>query len=236
MKVLIIGAGRMGSALAHRSVARGHNTLVLCRSARSRTIRALPKKARVEVIATAASTDADLVLVAAPAWADRSKEALIAQFLDRIDRDIPVCSAAAYSGVPSAMWAAGRPFAKFMCSPAVANTRYKPLVILEAMNRRARVTFEKWLGPAHLKLANAQSFERLCTIFIATALHCEMLCRVNASLPSNLSPGDKRVSAETLLEAFSLLETFDFDPAAAFAACLTPRGRTLATTRKFFRA
>ena len=73
MKVVIIGAGRMGSALAFRSVAFGHDTRVLCRSLRSRSNRPLPEKAMLETISDADASGIDLILIAAPAWADHRK-------------------------------------------------------------------------------------------------------------------------------------------------------------------
>lgn len=226
MRVIIIGAGRMGSALAQRSVELGHSTRVLGRTSHSRSNRPLPKRIKIELISKASPDGAELILIAAPAWADSRKEGLITSFLRKTDKTTTICSTAAYAGAPTEEWSCGRRFTEMMCSAAIANTRHRPLVILTDTDRIACDVVKEWLGPANVHVAEPASFGRLCSIFIATAIHCESLRRTLKTLSPQPDHREKRFSADTLSEAFALLETFSFDPNAAFDACLTPRGRT----------
>lgn len=234
MRVDIIGAGRLGSALAQRSVQTGHETRVLCRSLKSRSIRRLPKQVTLETITSADTSEIDLVLIAAPTWADQRKEALIRSFLRRVDPVVPICSAAAYPGVDLGDLDAEHPFLRFMCSPAIASLDYKPIVIACGKSQRSRIQFSDWVGDARILFTTPSNFERHTSLFFATALHCETLRRVQAKLKPKVTKNERRFAATTLLEAFTLLEAYDFEEKRALEACLTPRGLTRQAISSFF--
>lgn len=235
MQITIIGAGRLGSALARRSVAFGHETHILCRSLRSRTNRLLPAQATLECIAGAKPNNkTDLVLIAAPAYASRPKEELITVFLRKLESTVAVCSGVAYTAAPSAEWARGRPFLQFVCSSALANTQRLPLVLVHGTNRVARARFSSWLGPASLHYASKSDFERLMFLLAVAPLHAEILRRVTASM--KIKPGEQQLIAQTLLEAYALMEIAQFEPVAAIDACSTPRGFTRDNLHRFLGA
>lgn len=221
----------MGSALAQRSVGFGHDTRVLCRSLQSRTNRLLPKQVLLEPIAHAEVTEMDLLLIAAPAYANRHKEGLISAFLRRLDNSVSVCSGAAYADAPTAEWARDRPFLQFVCSPALANTQRPPLVLVHGTSRTARSKFVSWLGPARVHYANRRKFERLTFLMAIAPLHSETLRRVIGSLKTNAN--ERRLISETLPEAYALMEVSGFDPEAAIDACSTPHGFTRAAIQQF---
>jgi hypothetical protein len=233
VRVVIIGAGRMGSALAARSVNEGHETRVLCRLLNSRTIRPLPDAAVLEEISSASQESPDLVLIAAPAWADPRKEALVTAYLSKIDKKVPVCSTAAYPGAPNRIWSSRHPFLRVMCSAAIGNPKRAPLVVISGESRIAFRQFEQWIRTATIQRADSKAFDRLSNMFIATAVHCETLRRIEEYYQSSSSWTERRFAALTLLEAFSLMEAHSFDAADAFDVCLTPRGMTGEVVRRF---
>lgn len=188
----------------------------------------------MEPISRATPSGVELVLIAAPAWADRSKEALISKFLMQIEKSVPVCSAVAYAGAPNKAWGSGRPFLQFMCSPAIANAKHAPLVITQGRSRSAYREFARWVGKAKIYEAGSGDSDRLLSLFFATAVHCEALQRTMTELRPGAAKREQRFAAETLLEAFALLETHDFSARNALEACLTPRGLTRQALNAFF--
>jgi hypothetical protein len=120
-----------------------------------------------------------------------------------------------------------------MCSPGIANPKRKPLIIVHGGSKQAYERFEAWLGEGLIQRTTARDFERLCSLFVATAVHCEVLRRISASLQPKLTAREAAFATATLLEAQGLLEYFDHDFAEAYAACLTPRGRTILTVQQF---
>jgi hypothetical protein len=223
----------MGSALAHRSIALGHKTEVLCRSLRSRSNLPLPAGAKLKSIYEATVDGFDIVLIAAPAWANDKKERLISSFLSKLDPEIPVCSAVAYPKAPIGSWGRKHPFLRFICSPAIANPHRKPLVIVSTTSHEARQAFSGWIGGAILHEVSGRELARGTTLFMTTIVHCGVLQRMASSLRPVADAKERQFAAATLVEAFGLLETYEFNPEKALAACATPRGLTHEILHRF---
>jgi hypothetical protein len=186
----------------------------------------LPGKVKLQSISEATVDKFDIVLVAAPAWADQKKERLISSFLSSLDPAIPVCSAVAYPKAPTGSWGRKHPFLRFICSPAIANVHRRPLVIVSSTSHQAREVFSKWAGAAILHEVSGRELARATALFMATIVHCGVLRRMASSLRPIADAKERQFAAATLVEAFGLLETCAFDAEKALAACATPRGLT----------
>lgn len=236
MNVSIIGAGRLGSALAHRSTQRGHTTAVSCRSFSSPSNRQLPEAANFAEIRSSTASDADIVFIAAPANHNEGKERLITDFLNTLSPGVPIFSTVSYPGAPLMDWGKGRNLTELMCSAAIANTKQRPIIIAKTKNKKKLNTLREWAGPCKFFTGVDEEYERYSSLFLATAIHCDVICRATSLLVKNANSAENQFVTETLLEAHSLLKYSEYDPALALDLCLTPGGKTAQVLHELFDA
>jgi len=226
MKATIIGAGRLGAALALRSVRLGHETRVLCRNSDSPSVHPLPAEIRVEEIHAAQPEDAELVLIAAPGFSDPLKEQLVGNFLKLTAPLTTICSAVAYPGAPHEVWGANRSYLRFMCSPAISSVDQEPIVLILNGNRTTQSSFLEWLGPVMALVVQADAFERLSHLFMASVVHLETCRQFLVGVEGGSTAMEQKFMASTLREAAILLDSFGYSPTGALDACSTPHGAT----------
>jgi len=220
MQVTLIGAGRLGAALARRSLAQGHRTRILTRNTPlPADIAAHPLSSEQSCTAAVADTADDLVILAAPSVNDGAAEALVDRYLESVPVSTPVASAVGYAGAPHSRWGNGRAYVRFLATPAVANPVAQALFILDgdAMEWPALC---RWFGPATLAAGSGDAFVRHVRLLMATPLHLGLLSHLLAQIDI-----DPRLASAPLSEAAILLGLAG-DPATAVDLCATPGGLT----------
>jgi hypothetical protein len=227
MKVTIIGAGRLGAALALRSCGRGHDTRILVRSRRR-----APDSLRsfCEPIDSAVSLGEDLILLAAPGFHDLDAEKRLEAFLTRAP-GIPIASAVAYPQAAHSRWAAGRSYARFLCSPAVVDAQHPAILVLNPDAGGADKRLVEWFGPATLVSGDASAFAHNGTLLMTTTLHLalvDMMLQIGSRRPE-----DSKLLKATLVDAAVLLSAATDNASKALNQCSTPKGGTLRLTAAY---
>ncbi len=226
MKTVIIGGGRLGSALARRSVVLGHTTRILGRESHLNSAHSPPPEVTIEAISRAQPDDAEIILLAAPGHADRNREALVEQFLRKLPKEVPVCSAVAYPDAPHTTWAHDRLYLRFICSPAIASPKCQTTIIALNSEARVRTEFARWLGRTDAMFVDVSTFDRLSSLFMATVVHLQTIRLFLDNLNGGPTRQEVQFAASTFREAEELLRLFSYSPASALEACSTPLGLT----------
>ena len=226
MTVTIIGAGRLGGALALRMTGLGHDCRILHRSPPPDHLRDLPNL-RWSPLALAAHHPADtLVLIAAPAQKDVAAEMEISDYLAKVPRQCLVASAAIYENAPHESWSAGRRYMRFLASPAISVPDHPALLVIDGDAQSCPELLEG-LGPVTLAPGSGEAFLRHVQLLMGTVLHLAVL--------EHLAPEDqleRDLVASTLREASVLLSLTGQDPDAAIDLCATPGGLTRRLTSR----
>jgi len=213
MDIAVIGAGRIGTAVADTASQAGHDVRRLRSDTDPETLR---------------SSDLDLAVLAAAAEDSTKYERFeefrrsLSWFEEVIDEDVPVASVTPLS--PSQVQAVGgpRPTVRFMCSSAV--TRQNSLRFFEEAGDDRAIDALKQALPGPWREVDRDEFERYTRLLIVSALHCALLQEAEKQV--ELSPDEHSFLIETLDEARRMIQAHDDSPSQALESAKTPGGLT----------
>lgn len=222
MVIVLIGAGRIGSAIADAADAAGH------------TVHALRSDSDPAFLR---STDVDLLVLAA-APEDQDKYDGFDEFQRSLDwmpsllsEAVPLASVSFLSPDRLRRLAGSRPAVRFMCSSAV--TERESLRFFDRAGNERAIERLKAALPGPWRSVAPDDFERYTRLLIVSALHCALLDRIERTV--DLEAEEQSFLTETLAEARRMIRAHDGEVGDALDSARTPGGitRSLLTDSAF---
>jgi len=213
MDIAVIGAGRIGTAVADAADQAGHDVRRLRSSTDPGILRSL--NLNLAVLSAAAED---------PSKYESFEEfrRSLSWFEEIIGGDVPVASVTSLSPSQVRAVAGPRPTVRFMCSSAV--TRPKSLRFFDEAGDERAIKALKQALPGPWRKVDRDEFERYTRLLIVSALHCALL--EEAEKQVELSPDEHSFLMGTLDEARRMIQAHDDSPSRALESAKTPGGLT----------
>ncbi len=151
----------------------------------------------------------------------------------RLNSNVPVLSIAKAASLRELRAIFGdRPLARFLCSVAVSDPTSLRFYDQDSSPEALQALMEN-LPAADWKAIPGEKFERYGQLLACSAAHCATLCLLSQSLDCSTQEG--KFLAETLMEAYRLLNKENAEPLKVLEQSMTPGGNTEALCRSLFR-